>query len=90
MFIKSFTFRADISKPNLLGFIGSTAPDFYFFLVPIKGSIIYGHIMSEEVMEYLTNEFPVNSLEIIKMEKFQELMHSGEFKQCGTKELIPL
>jgi hypothetical protein len=86
-FITSYIFRAEISKTALLDFITKTPPEYYYFLVP-SGPFVYGFFLTNDVVEYFTNEFPVKSLEIIPKEEIKKIVNTPGCKIWGNRELL--
>ncbi|HEU4472082.1 MAG TPA: hypothetical protein VFR58_13410 [Flavisolibacter sp.] len=85
-YINTYTFKAEIGKTALMGFIATVPPELFCFVISKTGDN-YGHFIGDDVIEYFTNEFPVKSLEIVPFEKLKELERRG----ClvwGNKEIL--
>jgi hypothetical protein len=57
-FINPVWFIADLPKTAVMDIISRTEPDCYY-LVPAAGDLYYGMFLSEDTLEYLTNELTV-------------------------------
>ncbi|MEI6945962.1 hypothetical protein V9K67_02095 [Paraflavisolibacter sp. H34] len=88
-FIRIYPFRAEIPKPALLEFIARTPPDCFCFLVA-SGPWVYGLFLSEEVVEYFTNEFPCHRFEIVAPEEVRKARFGHGCKVWGNAELLTL
>jgi hypothetical protein len=86
-YIKPIWFRVELTPPTLMNFIGSTPPEAYC-LVPMGGLVYYGIAISDDVVEYLTNEFLVKSLEIVSSEQIKKLTLKPGCKIWGNADLI--
>lgn len=71
VFIQTYYFTVQIQKPRLLEFISTVEADQYLFLVPKDSGLIFGRLISTDLIEYFFNEFPVKSLEIISENEFR-------------------
>jgi hypothetical protein len=87
-FVTPYCFRAEMSKPALMDFIARTPMEAYCLLP--EGSWVYGLVISNEVLEYLTNEFAVRTLEIIPAGEFQRLASRPQCRIWGSRELLAL
>ena len=85
-FIRTYTFRTEIARPALLDFISRTPPEYFYFLVT-GDSQIYGMFLTDDVVEYFTNEFPVRTFEIIEQEALREILLQPGCKVWGNREL---
>jgi hypothetical protein len=72
-----------------MSFIASVPAEYYYFLVPDDHSI-YGMFISEEVVEYFINEFPLQAFEIVRPEEIRKVMQIKGCKIWGNKELLAL
>jgi hypothetical protein len=70
-----------------MDFISRTPPDCYF-LVPVNGNMYYGMVLSEDTVEYLTNEFTVHRLEIVDSVEVRKILTQPGCKIFGNKDLI--
>lgn len=86
-FIRTYTFRTEIARPALLDFIARTPPEYFYFLVT-GGPDVYGMFLTDDVVEYFTNEFPVRSFEIIEQGKLNEILTQPGCKVWGNRELL--
>ncbi len=86
-FISTYTFRTEVPKPALLDFIAKTPPEYFYFLVP-EGSYVYGMFLTDDVVEYFTNEFPVQTFEIVQADVLKEVSSRPGCKVWGNKELL--
>lgn len=84
--LTSYWFRAELPKTAIMDFISRTPPE-YYFLVP-DGTWTYGMVMTDEVMEFLTNEFSVKSLEIIQPVELKKILTKPGVKVWGNQDLI--
>jgi hypothetical protein len=71
-FINPVWFKADLPITAVMEFIARTPAECYY-LVPAGGGFYYGMLLEEDMLEYLTNEFLVRSLQIAP---------SAEVKKC--------
>ncbi len=90
MFITSYCFTADIPKVSLLQFLAQAPPELFCFIVLPNEPSIYGYFLSDELMEYFTNEFAVNSLRIIPEEEIMQAQKATARKIWGNPELLNL
>ena len=86
-FIHTYAFKADVPKPALIDFISRTPPESFLFLVTDE-PVVYGLLVSGEVLEFFTNEFPVRSLEIVPEETLRLQMMRKTCKVWGNKDLL--
>ena len=56
-----------------MDFIARTAPEHYY-LIPGGGNIYYGMFISEEIVEYFTNEFTVRNLDIVTQVEVKRIL----------------
>lgn len=70
-----------------MSFIASVPAEYYYFLVP-DDNTIYGMFISEEVVEYFTNEFPLQSFEIVRPDEIKKALQVKGCKVWGNKELL--
>jgi hypothetical protein len=87
MFVTSYYFKAEIAKPVLLDFIAKTPPELFYFLVP-AGNYVFGLFLTDELVEYFTNEFPVRSFEIVQPHVLKSLVATQDCKIWGNQELL--
>lgn len=87
-FIQPVSFKAVLSKPALMDFIAKTPADAYFLVIPSTGNEVYGIVISEDVIEYLTNEFTVHSLELIPPAQVQKVLATTACKKSGNYALL--
>jgi hypothetical protein len=73
-------------KPAIMDFIARTPPEFYF-LVP-DTTWVYGMLVSDDVMEFLINEFTVKSLEIVSVSEIRKVMFRPGARIWGSQDLI--
>jgi hypothetical protein len=86
-FISTYTFRTEVSKPALLDFIAKTPPEYFYFLVP-GGPYVYGMFLTDDVVEYFINEFPVQTFEIVQAAVLNEILSQPGCKVWGNRELL--
>lgn len=67
--------------------IGRTRPEVYC-LAPTGGSGYLGIVLSDDVVEYLTNEFQVLSLEIVDRQQFKKMASTPECRALDNTDLI--
>jgi hypothetical protein len=87
-FIQPVSFKAVLSKPALMDFIAKTPAEAYFLVIPATGNEVYGIVISEDVIEYLTNEFTVHSLEFVPPAQVQKVMANTPCKKSGNYALL--
>ena len=85
-YIRTYIFKAELSKPALLDFISKTPPEYYCFLVP-DGTSLYGLLLTDDVIEYFINEFSVRSLEMVGSDEIQNVLSTPGCKIWGNREL---
>ena len=85
-FVRTYIFKAELSKPALLDFISKTPPEYYCFLVP-DGHSLYGMLVTDDVIEYFINEFSVQSLEIVGWDVIRKVFSTPGCKIWGNREL---
>ena len=85
-FIRTYIFKAELSKPALLDFISKTPPEYYCFVV--EGTSLYGMLLTDDVIEYFINEFSVKSLEMVDPEIIRKVLITPGCKVWGNRELI--
>jgi hypothetical protein len=88
-FISTYTFRTEIARPALLDFIARTPPEYFYFLVT-GGPHVYGMFLTDDVVEYFTNEFPVQTFEIVEPGMLKEILSQPGCKVWGNRELLGL
>jgi hypothetical protein len=86
-FISTYTFRTEIAMPALLDFIARTPPEYFYFLVT-GGTHVYGMFLTDDVVEYFTNEFPVRTFEIVEPGVLHEIFLQSGCKVWGNRELV--
>jgi hypothetical protein len=86
-FISTYTFRTQISRPALLDFIAKTPPEYFYFLVS-SDAYVYGMFLTDDVVEYFTNEFPVQTFEIVHTDVLNKILKEPGCKVWGNKELL--
>jgi hypothetical protein len=89
-FIQSFAFKAELTKPAVMEFIARTPAEFYFLVISSDGSHLYGMVMNMDVIEYLTNEFAVKSLEFISPIQVKQALTMEGYKKVGNHSLLEL
>ena len=87
MFINSYVFKAEVAKASLAAFFAHVSPEHYCFLVPPTGGHVYGYFLSQDIMEYFTNEFPVKSLQIIPPNEMKKIAANAH-TLWGSRELL--
>ena len=85
----TYAFIAHISKPGLMDFISRVQPDLYVFAITPNDEV-YGMIMTDELMEYFTNEFGVKHLEHVATNQIITATQTYGCKICGSRELLDL
>lgn len=71
-----------------MDFIAQTPAEAYFLVIPLAGNEVYGMVISEDVIEYLTNEFAVQSLELIPPAQVKKVMATAACKKSGNYALL--
>jgi hypothetical protein len=70
-----------------MDFIGRTPSDVYC-LTPAGGYVYYGIVISDDILEFLTNEFQVRNLEIVNSAEITKLSTKPGCKIWGNVDLI--
>jgi hypothetical protein len=84
--LNTYCFKAELSKIAIMDFISKT-PAEYYFLIP-DGVLVYGMMVTNEVMEFLINEFAVKSLEIISLSEIKKAIARPGAKFWGNTDLV--
>lgn len=71
-----------------MDFIARTPAEAYFLAIPLTGNEIYGIVISEDVIEYLTNEFTVRSLALLLPAQVKKIMATTACKKAGNYALL--
>ncbi len=87
-FIVTYWLRAELSKPALMEFL-ARVPAEHYLLLP-DGNWVYGIFISEEVMEFFTNECAVRTLEVIPAGEVHRLAAAPGARIWGNRELLAL
>jgi hypothetical protein len=88
-FIRLYSFRAELSRPALMEFIARTPPDCFCFVAP-AGTALYGLFLSGDVVEYFTNEFPLQAFAIVPPEEVKKACALPGCRVWGNAELLQL
>ncbi|RYY94394.1 MAG: hypothetical protein EOO11_17975 [Chitinophagaceae bacterium] len=88
-FINPIAFKATLPRAALIDFIARTPPDQFVFVVP-PGPYIYGLFLSEDVAEFLCNEFPPDHFEIIPVAELRTLAGDAGVRIWGARGLLEL
>ncbi len=86
-FITTHFFKAKIAKAELIEFISLAPSELYFFIISSE-PVVYGMFVSDEVVEFFTNEFTVQLFEIVSEETISSKLLVKDFKIWGNKELL--
>ncbi|GAA4336376.1 hypothetical protein [Flaviaesturariibacter amylovorans] len=86
-FINPIAFKAALPKATLLDFIARTPADQFVFVAP-AGPYIYGLFLTEDVAEFLCNEFLFDHFEIVPAADLRTLARDGAVKIWGNRELL--
>jgi hypothetical protein len=89
-FIRSFAFKAELTRPAVMDFIGRTPAEVYFLVITGDGSHVYGIVTEETTIEYLINEFTVKSLEFVPAGEVKKAMSSYGCRSAGNINLLEL
>jgi hypothetical protein len=87
-FIQTVSFVAEMSKPSLMDFIARTPADVYFLVIPFTGNRVFGIVISDDVLEYLTNEFTILSLELVPQAQISKYLGEGNCRKTGNESLL--
>ena len=87
-FIVTYWLRAELSKPAIMEFL-ARVPAGQYLLVP-SDNWVYGVVVSDEVMEFFTNECSVRSLEFIPAAEVRQLAARPGARVWGNRELLTL
>ena len=88
MFISVF-FKAHVSKGSLAAFFANVPAEQYCFIVPESGEHIYGCFVSvDDLLEYFTNEFPIQELQMLTTAEFKKACSLAPYKVWGSRELL--
>jgi hypothetical protein len=87
-FFITYCFKAEISKITVMDFIAKTPPHYYFMIM--AGSELYGIFQSADTVEFFTNEFSVQGLEIISIEKIKEISTIFSHTCWGNRDLMDI
>lgn len=88
-FIQPYWFKVEMPPPSLMDFIARTSPEVYC-LLPAGGRWYFGVVLSEEVIEYLLNEFKVLSFEQSSSLHIQTAAAKPGCQIWGNTELVNL
>jgi hypothetical protein len=89
MFVTTYLFRAEVSKASLIAFISNAPPEYYSFLVPPDGTYVYGCMLTDDIVEYFLNEFPVRTFYIVEKAEIDAVAKIPGCKFWGNRELLP-
>lgn len=89
-FIQSIPFKAELTKPAVMDFIGRTPTEAYFMIITGDGTQVYGIVTDESTIEYLTNEFAVKSIEFIPLSEVKQSLTTPGCRKTGSIELLDL
>lgn len=80
-------FKIELLPTAIMDFIAKTPPDCYF-LVSVGENLYYGMVVSEDIIEYLLNEFHVKSFEVLQSEQIKKVLFTPTYKFFGNQELL--
>jgi hypothetical protein len=86
-FINPVWFKADLPKTAVMELIARTPVDCYF-LVPAGGDLYYGMFLEADMLEYLTNEFTVRSLQIVASTEVKKVLDRPGCIVWGNQDLL--
>jgi hypothetical protein len=89
-FLSAYRFAADTRKAALMGFIASVPPEQFCFVIPAGGQSVYGLILSDEVMEYFTTEYPVAGLTHLSAAEWTAACSGEGCTVWGNRALLEL
>jgi hypothetical protein len=87
-FIVTYWLRAELSKPAIMEFL-ARVPAEQYLLIP-RDNGVYGVVVSDEVMEFFTNECSVKALEVVPAAQVRQLAAEPGARVWGTRELLTL
>ncbi len=70
-----------------MDFIAKTPPELYF-LVPAGGNLYYGFFLYDDMVEYLTNEFLVDAVQLLGSVEVKKTANIPGCKIWGNQELV--
>ncbi|MDB5251031.1 MAG: hypothetical protein JWP27_200 [Flaviaesturariibacter sp.] len=89
-FLTAYRFAADTRKAALIGFIAHVPPEQFCFVIPPSGQPLYGLILSDDVMEYFTTEYPVAGLTHLSPSDWQAACGAAGCTVWGNRALLEL
>jgi hypothetical protein len=87
-FINPVWFRVNRPQISVMWFIAETAPEHYF-MGTTGGSVYHAVVLSEDIVEYLTNEYQVEELVIVSPAEVKKVLRSCS-RKWGNWELLDL
>lgn len=86
-YIKLGYFKVRLGKLAVMDFIARTPSDMYC-LIPVGQDTYCGIVISENVIEYLLNEFSILSFEVMEKEPILQIIENFQIKAWGNRELL--
>jgi hypothetical protein len=88
-FIQPYWFKVEMPPPAVMDFIAKTSPDIYCF-IPAGGRWYFGVVLSEDVIDYLLNEFTIISFEQASPVHIQTAAAKPGCRIWGNTDLVSL
>jgi hypothetical protein len=87
-FINPVWFRVELPQVSVMRFIAETAPEHYL-MGTTGGSVYHAVVLSEDVVEYLINEYQIEELVILSPTEVKKVLRSCN-RKWGNWELLDL